>query len=504
MPEDSPSIYTIMAERVANAILGKINALIGGHNTNTQAHQDIRENIPGASSTTPSADTTAGGVGASTTWARSDHTHPQSSLYAESTHEHSIEDTDLFDVLDCINTNFTDFTTQYLFDYLTDIDDYYAQSLPNDTMGCGSTDSMSVTENDELLISDYQTRVFHNNIFTSSNHYVLELDLKKPDGIYKGADFEVIIGEPSKFIKFDSGYYGEFIHYLLEENGTQQEVSYQTTSDRFTDYFTLRITRNGNAWKGEWIVNDTVLRTLEATTPLDISNKLGFCSYSWHNYNSDELYIKNIKITDLESNVNSLNTSIPNIECSDYNPSIDDNITVTITVTDVYGNVMSNESVTVTASEGNFTQLNGSDISIASSVTGTTNSNGQFTLTYSCSEWGLITFSVNTKQLQIFITGFKFIQSNITYNLYVDESQRLAQIRVNRSNVTIGTGDGFNYSDFKIPSQYRPKSNSFVSVDRTIPSILNYVWTDGTIGIYNNTGNQWTNYTLAFQHEWHY
>ena len=45
MPEDSPSIYTIMAERVANAILGKINALIGSHNTNEQAHQDIRNKI---------------------------------------------------------------------------------------------------------------------------------------------------------------------------------------------------------------------------------------------------------------------------------------------------------------------------------------------------------------------------------------------------------------------------------------------------------------------------
>ena len=98
MPENSPSIYAIMAERVANAILGKINALIGGHNTNTQAHQDIRENIPGASSTTPSADTTAGGVGAGTTWARSDHTHPKSSLYAEASHNHT-------------KSNITDFPT---------------------------------------------------------------------------------------------------------------------------------------------------------------------------------------------------------------------------------------------------------------------------------------------------------------------------------------------------------------------------------------------------------
>lgn len=108
MPEDSPSIYTIMAERVANAVLGKINALIGSHNTNEQAHQDIRgdipsytselnndsgfitiSSVPSASSTTPSADTANGGVGTGTTWARSDHTHPKSSLYAEASHTHS-------------------------------------------------------------------------------------------------------------------------------------------------------------------------------------------------------------------------------------------------------------------------------------------------------------------------------------------------------------------------------------------------------------------------------
>lgn len=95
------------------------------------------------------------------------------------------------------------------------------------------------------------------------------------------------------------------------------------------------------------------------------------------------------------------NYKITSVECSDYNPSIDDSITVTITVNDVYGDAVSGESVTVTASEGNFTQLNGSDITSASSVTGTTNSSGQFTLTYSCSEWGLITFSANNESTQI-------------------------------------------------------------------------------------------------------
>ena len=45
--------------------------------------------IPSASSTTPSADTENGSVGTGTTWARSNHIHPKSSLYAESSHNHT-------------------------------------------------------------------------------------------------------------------------------------------------------------------------------------------------------------------------------------------------------------------------------------------------------------------------------------------------------------------------------------------------------------------------------
>lgn len=45
--------------------------------------------IPSASSTTPSADTTSGSYGSGTSYARSNHTHPKSSLYAEATHSHT-------------------------------------------------------------------------------------------------------------------------------------------------------------------------------------------------------------------------------------------------------------------------------------------------------------------------------------------------------------------------------------------------------------------------------
>ena len=110
------------------------------------------------------------------------------------------------------------------------------------------------------------------------------------------------------------------------------------------------------------------------------------------------------------------NYKITNIECSDYNPNIDNSITVTITVTDVFGDALSNESVTVTASEGNFTQLNGTSITAAATVTATTNSSGQFTLTYNCTEWGLITFVANNTSIQIRVTGFRVVtQTNQTY-----------------------------------------------------------------------------------------
>ena len=197
------------------------------------------------------------------------------------------------------------------------------------------------------------------------------------------------------------------------------------------------------------------------------------------------------------------NYKVTSIECSDYNPSIDGNITVTITVNDVYGDAISGESVTVTASEGTFTQLNGSDITAASSVAGTTNSSGQFTLTYNCSVWGLITFSANNRITQVHVTGRKQVLNNVTYSLWVDESTRTAVVLANRSGVTIGAGDGFNYNDFKIPSKYRPSANSFVTVGRGSPGIINYIWTDGTVGIYNS-GSQMTNYDLNFRHEYHF
>ena len=197
------------------------------------------------------------------------------------------------------------------------------------------------------------------------------------------------------------------------------------------------------------------------------------------------------------------NYKITSVECSDYNPSIDSTITVTISVNDVYDDAISGESVTVTASEGTFTQLNGSDITSASSVTGTTNSSGQFTLTYACSEWGLITFSANNRSTQVNVTGFKKIAENTTYTLMVDESTRCCRIEAHRTNITITNGQSFTgYSDFVIPSKYYPKNNCYSLIMRNA-TFLFWLWNNGSYGV-TNLGNTVTGYDLNFAHEWHY
>ena len=128
------------------------------------------------------------------------------------------------------------------------------------------------------------------------------------------------------------------------------------------------------------------------------------------------------------------NYKITSVECSDYNPAIDGTITVTISVNDVYGDAVSGESVLVTASAGNFTKYNGSTITGASSYTGTTNSSGQFTLTYACSEWGLITFSAkNHNTLQILVNGYKDWYNYNNLILQANKLTGMSKLSLNRS-----------------------------------------------------------------------
>lgn len=195
------------------------------------------------------------------------------------------------------------------------------------------------------------------------------------------------------------------------------------------------------------------------------------------------------------------NYKITSVECSDYNPSIDSTITVTISVNDVYGDAISGESVTVTASEGTFTQLNGSDITAASSVTGTTNSSGQFTLTYTCSEWGLITFVANNTNNQINVAGWKEVWSNTTSDPKIQVFRNADHCRLKFTGYTASNmnttwtqyGSAAFLNDWK-PSQ----AVAFIGYDYTF--ILR-VTDDGKLQWRTVTGTL-TNKNLYGQYEW--
>ena len=116
------------------------------------------------------------------------------------------------------------------------------------------------------------------------------------------------------------------------------------------------------------------------------------------------------------------NYSIISLECDEYNPNIDGTVTLTVTAKSVYGNPIEDMEIPVTCSDGNFTELNGSSITGASTVTGTTDSTGEFTLTYTCSEWGIINFSANNVSLQIKVKGFKS-KSMWNGTLYYDDEK---------------------------------------------------------------------------------
>ena len=82
------------------------------------------------------------------------------------------------------------------------------------------------------------------------------------------------------------------------------------------------------------------------------------------------------------------------ISCSNYNPTIDTDISVTVKVTNQAGNPVTGHTVNILKNNSSWRS-------------GTTGSNGEFTTTYTCSEWGLTTFSANTTSAQIRVKGWK-------------------------------------------------------------------------------------------------
>lgn len=192
------------------------------------------------------------------------------------------------------------------------------------------------------------------------------------------------------------------------------------------------------------------------------------------------------------------------ISCKDendnvsYNIDIDTDVTVTATVLDFNGEPVIGKSLTIYYDDE------------TSIYTGTTDSNGQISTTYTCAEWGTHIFSVETYSCQINVTGLKQVKQrvwsstiNLTYTLYVDEANRHCTVTINGSGISISSGlENYEVTNF-VPTEYRSKGNKYFEVART-NNFRGYMWSTGTIGISNFATTTQTGQRFGGEMDWNY
>ena len=131
----------------------------------------------------------------------------------------------------------------------------------------------------------------------------------------------------------------------------------------------------------------------------------------------------NIKISCKDSNDN-----------ASYNINIDTDVTITATVLDFNGEPVIGKSLTIYYDDE------------TSIYTGTTNSNGQISTTYTCTEWGIHTFSIESYSIQINVVGWRIPVNDANYTLKYNQYMVSASIHVASSvSVTPSTEEfGFD------------------------------------------------------------
>lgn len=151
-----------------------------------------------------------------------------------------------------------------------------------------------------------------------------------------------------------------------------------------------------------------------------------------------------------------LTAQVTKLTVDNYNVTIDGTCVITCTLTDIFGTAKANTNVTVTCDKGYFTKYNNTSISgtTTKSKTGTTNSSGQFTLTYKASEWGLVTFSANNTYTQIRVTGWKTYMSDSNYTVRYNDV--FVEVRATVSSFGVPV-DWTEYAEI-IPTDLRPST----------------------------------------------
>lgn len=93
--------------------------------------------------------------------------------------------------------------------------------------------------------------------------------------------------------------------------------------------------------------------------------------------------------------------------------------------------------------------------------------------------------------------------NNLTYTLYVDETNRHCTLTITGSSISIASG-GANYEKTNwIPSDYRPKGNKFTMLNRS-QYFQFYAWSNGTIGISNFASSTKSGQSFGGEIDWNY
>lgn len=113
-------------------------------------------------------------------------------------------------------------------------------------------------------------------------------------------------------------------------------------------------------------------------------------------------------------------------------------------------------------------------------------------------------YSANTTSKQVNVTGFKQIKTYASgfYTLYVDDSKRLAKLRVSISGANIASGESYLQSGF-VPTSYRPNGQIIALVNRA-QSVDVQITNAGNVAIYNPTSSTVSSFSGTAIAYWDY
>lgn len=181
------------------------------------------------------------------------------------------------------------------------------------------------------------------------------------------------------------------------------------------------------------------------------------------------------------------NYKITQIESSNYNPQIDTDITITITITDVYGDALTNEPTTITCTSGIFTEVNGTTITETTNVTANTGAGGIITLTYHCNAWGNINIRSGENSIALNVEGWRYLYGTSSSSYRVMRNKNQGRLILSGWSGVQATTDwntfgGENYAANCAPTAHTLGLDSTLTVFRVHPNgQIQYRTISGTV-----------------------